>query len=205
VTVAGLVLAAGGSVRMGRPKALLDAGGRTLLAAVVGPHLDAGLDPVVVVLGPEADRIGREAGLPSDPRVRVVVNPDWAEGMASSLRAGVAACAASPAGAVLVALGDQPGVTPERVRTIVGGWRPGVPLVVPVHEGRAGHPVLFDRSLWPELMALRGAVGGREVVRRHWPRAVQVAAPPLPDLDTPADYRAFRDGAPPPPGEGLVP
>jgi CTP:molybdopterin cytidylyltransferase MocA len=203
--VAGIVLAAGASTRMGRPKALLPAGAGTLLAACVAPHLEAGLDPVVVVLGSHAAEIQRDAGLPADRRLRVVVNPSWPEGMASSLRAGLSACREAGVEAALVALGDQPSVTRARIEALVAAWIPGAALAVPVHEGRVGHPVLFARGLWPELEALEGDIGGREVVRRHWDRAIQVPAPPLLDLDTPADYQAFRNGVPPPPDEGLLP
>ena len=194
--VAGIVLAAGASSRMGRPKMLLALGGGTLLHSVTRALLDGGLGRVVVVLGHQADLIRREAGLPEDERLEVVVNEGWPSGMASSLRRGLEACA--DAEAALVALGDQPGVTAERVRRIVSAWRPGVSLVLPVHGGRAGHPVLFGKRLWPELQDLEGDVGGREVVRRHLAEAVQVPAEPLADLDTEEDLRRHLSGAPPP-------
>jgi CTP:molybdopterin cytidylyltransferase MocA len=194
--VAGIVLAAGASSRMGRPKMLLPVGGGTLLAAVAQALLDSGLEKVVVVLGCEADQVNRSAGLPDDPRLRVAVNADWPSGMASSLRRGIDEC--GEAAAALVALGDQAGITAERVRRIVSAWRPGVPLVVPVSRGRAGHPVLFDRALWDELRSLSGDVGGREVVKRHLEDAVVVPAEPLADLDTEEDLRLFLSGAPAP-------
>ena len=193
--VAGIVLAAGASSRMGRPKMLLPLGGGTLLSAVARALLDGGLARVVVVLGPEAHVIRREAGLPEDERLEVVVNDDWASGMASSLRRGLEACAGAEA--ALVALGDQPGITAERVSRILAAWRPGGTLVLPVHGGRAGHPVLFGRRLWAELEALEGDVGGREVVRRHLAEAVRVEAEPLADLDTEEDLRRHLAGAPP--------
>lgn len=184
--IASVILAAGASTRMGRPKMLLPVAGSTLLASAVTPHLAAGIGMVVVVLGSEAEAVRQDAGLPDDPRLRVVVNGDWKEGMASSLKRGLRECGTAPA--VLVALGDQPGVTAELVGRIVDAWHPGVPLVVPVHDGRAGHPVLFARSLWSELEALAGDVGARDVVRRHAAEAVRVQWEPLADLDTPADY-----------------
>jgi molybdenum cofactor cytidylyltransferase len=192
--IVSIVLAAGGSRRMGRPKMLLPLGGGTVLAAAVQPHLDAGIDRVVVVVGDRADEVVANAGIADDddPRLRVVVNGAWAEGMASSIRRGLAE--AADADAVLVALGDEPGVTADRIRRLIRAWRPGVPLVAPVHDGRAGHPVLFDRALFPDLAALTGDVGAREVVRRHWSAAATIPAEPLADLDTEADYRAFRDG-----------
>src|ERR1700687_4331524 len=176
--IAGIVLAAGGSTRMGRPKMLLPAGGGTLLSAAVAPLLEAGLDRVVVVLGARAEEISRNAGLPADPRLVFVVCADWAAGMASSLKRGLEACA--DADAVIIALG----VTPERVRMVMAAFGPGRDLVVPVHQGIPAHPVLFGRALFPELEALSGDVGAREVVRRHERDAVRIEVEALPDIDT---------------------
>jgi molybdenum cofactor cytidylyltransferase len=198
---AGVVLAAGASRRLGRPKLLLRLGDRTLLRGSVDPLLDAGLDPVVVVLGSQADEVRRGAGLGDDPRLRVVTNPEWAEGMASSLRRGLQECAG--AGAVVLALGDQTGLCADRVEALVEAWRSGARLVLPVHAGRAGHPVLFSRGLWPELQQLAGDVGAREVVLRHREEATLVESEPLRDIDTEADYQALLQGLPPRDGDGL--
>ena len=187
--IAGIVLAAGGSTRMGRPKMLLPAGSGTLLSAAVAPLLEAGLDRVVVVLGDRAEEVRRGARLPVDPRIVLVVCPDWRAGMASSLKRGLEACAG--ADAVVVALGDQPGVTAERVRVVTAAFGPGRALVVPVHRGIPSHPLLFGRSLFSELEALSGDVGAREIVRRHEDEAVRIEIEPLPDIDTEEDYRRF--------------
>lgn len=202
--IATIVLAAGASSRMGRPKMLLPIGERTLLAASVEPFLTAGLGRVVVVLGKDARRVRAESGLPIDPRLHVVVNRRWREGMSSSLRRGLATCAG--ADAVLVALGDQPGVTVERLKRIAGAWHPGVALVVPmVSATRAAHPVLFAQCLWEDLRGLRGDVGARAVVQRHLDRAVRVTVPPLADLDVEGDYRGYLEGRPPSTGGLEVP
>jgi len=189
--IAAVVLAAGASRRMGRAKMLLPLpGGKSVLAASVEPLLEVGLERVVVVLGGEAERVRREAGLPEDPRVCLVVNERWREGMSTSLRRGLDA--ASDAEALLVVLGDQPGITAERVRRVVAAYRPGALLVVPIQGTQPAHPVLFSRKLYGELEALAGDVGAREVVRRHWDEAVRLELPPLADIDTPEDYRALR-------------
>jgi CTP:molybdopterin cytidylyltransferase MocA len=182
---AGLVLAAGGSTRMGRPKLLLRlADGRTLLAAAVEAAAGAGLDPVVVVLGADAERT--RPAVPAAPAVRVIVNERWAEGLSSSMRAGLDVCGG--ADAVLVTLADLAGQTSDRFRAVAAAAA-GAPLVVPVtSHGRATHPVLFGRSLWEELRALSGDRGAREVVRRHLGEAARVELPPLRDVDTEADY-----------------
>jgi molybdenum cofactor cytidylyltransferase len=196
--VASLVLAAGGSRRMGRPKLLLPFRGRTLLWWAVSPHLEADVQRVVVVLGEHAAEVRAGSGLPEDERLAFVVNPEWQQGLSSSLHAGLETVADSPA--VLVALGDEPGVDAARVRAVREAFSSEVPLVVPVHEGVPGHPVLFAQRLFGELRALQGDLGGREVVRRHWTAAVKLALPPLADVDTEADYRALlaQEGRPKP-------
>ncbi len=197
--IAALVLAAGGSRRMGRPKMLLPLPGGTVLTTVVSRLLAAPVDRIVVIVGHEAAAVRAGAGLPDDARVMVLDNPDWNEGLSSSLRRGLLAC--PEADALVVALGDQPGVDAEVVRRLVEAWRQGARLAVPVQgrsgdgsASRAGHPVLFDRSLRGELLALRSDVGAREVLHRHWDEAARIDAPGLPDLDTEEDYRAFLEG-----------
>src|SRR6202171_108354 len=190
--IAGIVLAAGASTRMGRPKMLLRAGGGTLLSAPVAPLLEAGLERVGVVLGDRAEEVRRGARLPADPRLSLVVCAEWAAGMASSLKRGLEACAG--ADAVVVALGDQPGVTAERVRMVTEAFGPGRDLIVPVHRGIPAHPVLFGRSLFPELETLSGDVGAREVIRRHEHDAIRIEVEALRDIDTDEDYGKFLAG-----------
>lgn len=201
MTIAAIVLAAGASTRMGRTKMVLPLGRGTVLSAAVAPLLEAGLDRVVVVLGHEAEEVLRRAGLPQDPRLCVVIHEGWREGMSSSLRRGLVEC--EDAAAVLVALGDQPGVSPLVVERLVDSHRAGARLAVPVHGDRAGHPVLFARDLWDELRTATGEKGGRDVVERHWREAAVVDAPPLRDIDTEEDYRAALEGRGAPSGEGL--
>lgn len=193
--IAAVLLAAGASTRMGASKLLLPLGGGTVLGTAARRLLAAPVDLVILVVGHEAGRVLAEGGLPEDPRLRPVRNEGWAEGMASSLRTGVAA--AEGASALLIALADQPDLRPEVVARLIEAWRAGSPLAVPVHEGRVGHPVLFDRSLFPELSVLSGDVGAREIVKRHWAKAARIEAPPLSDLDRRADYDGFVAGTAP--------
>jgi len=187
--IAALVLAGGGSTRMGRPKALLPLAGRTMLATVVARLLESPVDRVVVVLGAQAAAVRRRANLPADRRLSLVVNRGWRWGLASSLRRGLRAC--TGAEAVVVALGDQPGLDPRTVGRLVAAFRAGAPLAVPVRGKRRGHPVLFARALFPALARLQGDVGAREVVAQHWPHAARIPARLPRDLDTPGDYSDF--------------
>jgi molybdenum cofactor cytidylyltransferase len=187
--IAAIVLAGGASTRMGRPKQLLPLPGGTVLYTVVSRLLEALFDRVVVVLGHQAEAIRRGAGLPTDPRIEVVENAQWQEGMASSLRRGLEACA--DAEAVVIALGDQPGIEPRVVDRLVAAFRGGAPLAVPVQGERRGHPVLFSRSLFPSLLGLSGDIGARAVVALHGSEAVRIEAPLPADLDTEEDYRLF--------------
>ena len=187
---------------MGRPKMLLPLGGRTLVAAAVAPLLASGLARVVLVLGCQADRVLRDAALPADPRLTVVVNAEWRAGLASSLLCGLASCA--EADAVLIALGDRPGVTPDEIDRLLGAWREGARLAAGCQAGRVVHPVLFDRAPYPELRVLRGDVGARDVVRRHLTELALVEVGPAWDLDTEEDYRALLEGRRPGRDEGVA-
>jgi len=199
--VAGVLLAAGASRRMGRSKLLLPLAEGTVVSAAVSPLLQAGLDPVIVVVSGEPSEFRVRARLPNDPRLAIVQNPAWREGLSSSLKTGLASL--PDVTAVVVALGDQPGNTAERVLRLVAAYRSGASLAVPAQLGRAGHPVLFARELWGELEQLTGDVGAREVVRRHWAEAAIVEASPLPDIDTEDDYEALRAGRKSSQHEGL--
>lgn len=186
--VAAVVLAAGASTRLGRNKLLLDLGGEPLVRRAVRCAADARLDPVVVVLGHEAERV-RDAlvGLPCE----TVVNPDHAMGAGASLRAGVARAAATRADALVLTLADMPLVTPEMIATLVLRWRETrARLVVSRYGDAQAPPTLFSRSLFAEILASHDARGAKAAVARHSGDAVTVPWPPacLQDLDVHADY-----------------
>jgi molybdenum cofactor cytidylyltransferase len=186
--VAAVVLAAGASARFGTPKQLLPWGDDTLLGHVVDTALSSDAQPVVVVLGHQADAC--RAALSGRP-VTTVVNPDWAQGQSSSVKAGLAALP-SNVGAALFLLADQPGVTPALINTLIERHRVTLaPVVWPEHEGRRGNPVVFDRVTFPQVNRLTGDVGGRSVLAAYAKRAerVPVTTPGvLFDIDTPDDY-----------------
>src|SRR3954463_8283162 len=185
--VAGIVLAAGQSTRMGRNKLLLPLGGTTVLRRAIGTAVEAGLSPIYVVLGHEGERIREEiSGLPCT----AVLNQDYALGMNTSVRAGFRALT-DKAAAGIVLLGDMPFVLPAMIEEIMARFRKGsASLVVSTYEGVIAPPILYGRSLFPELRALSGDGCGRQVVKRHRAEAVEVAWPAsaLSDLDVPADF-----------------
>jgi molybdenum cofactor cytidylyltransferase len=189
--VAAIVLAAGGSARMGRNKLLFPLSGETVLRRAVRRATVAGFDPVVVVLGHEAGRAQAELG---GLACRTVVNPDWEHGINRSLRTGLAALPAESTAAVVM-LADMPLVTTEMLRTLVERWRDGTaPLVISDYEGVNAPPMLYGRPLFPELLAMEGEGCGKQVVRRHREEAAAVAWPAaaLADLDLPEDYERVR-------------
>lgn len=162
--VAGLVLAAGGGSRLGRPKALVELDGRLLITRAVDLMAEAQLDPRVVVLGAAADEVRDTADLAG---LDVVDNPDWEEGMAGSLRTGLAALAGR-ADAVVILLVDQPFVGAEAVRRLVAAWEDGAAAAVATYDGEPRNPVLFDVGLWPAIArSAEGDVGARSFLRSH--------------------------------------
>jgi molybdenum cofactor cytidylyltransferase len=189
--VGGVVLAAGQSTRMGTNKMLLELGGRTLVRRAAGTALSAGLDPVVVVIGHEGERVRAEVSdLPCVP----VLNPEYASGMNTSLRAGIRALPDDVAGAVVV-LGDMPLVDAAMLRALVGTFRRArAPLAVSTFGDVVAPPILYGRELFPELRALDAQACGKSVIQRHRQEAVEVAWSPeiLTDLDSPADVERIR-------------
>ncbi|MER5500513.1 MULTISPECIES: NTP transferase domain-containing protein [unclassified Streptomyces] len=155
--VAGLLLAAGGGRRLGgRPKALLEHRGRPLVEHAVRVLRDGGCDPVHVVLGAAADEVLARADLSG---CAVTVNPEWARGMGSSLRAGLGALTGAGADAALVLLVDQPGIGARAVDRVRSAYRSRRSLAAAAYDGERGHPVLFGADLWAEVAA--DAVGDR--------------------------------------------
>jgi molybdenum cofactor cytidylyltransferase len=189
--VAGVVLAAGTSSRMGENKLFLRLSGETVLRRAVRTAVAAGLEPVLVVLGHESERARAELqGLRCTP----VLNPDYVGGIHTSLRTGIAAVPEDAPGA-LVLLADMPFVTAEMVSAVVARYRGGeAPLVVSTYEGVDAPPMLYDRVLFAELRALDGDGCGKRVVKRHRSEALDVAWPAaaLGDLDQPADVERAR-------------
>ncbi|HKX30035.1 MAG TPA: nucleotidyltransferase family protein [Blastocatellia bacterium] len=152
--ISGLVLGAGASTRFGQPKQLLPFKGTTLLGwAVAQAERAAGLDEVIVVLGRAADEIRRQVVF---GRARVVENPVFGEGCASSYRAGIGALDPRSE-AIMILLGDQPGVDPETIDRVADEWRRGSgQIALAAYRGRRGHPMVFAKPWFDRLVGLHG-------------------------------------------------
>jgi molybdenum cofactor cytidylyltransferase len=191
IMVVGIILAAGASSRMGRPKALLPIGQDLFVTRVCRTLRDAGVDDLVVVAGPEHEAIAdalAAAGLPA----RVVENRRRDEGQLSSVLAGLAVADRPGVDAVLVHLVDAPLVRPETARAVLDAYfRTHAPVVRPAVGGRHGHPVLFARSVFDQLRRADPGVGARGVVQAH---AADVCNVPVDDegacrdIDTPEEF-----------------
>ena len=191
--ISGIVLAAGTSSRLGQPKQLMELGGRPALQHVLDAASAAGLDELVVVLGHRAEDVAAALSLPAG--ARTVLNPDYATGQASSMRTGLAAASPSSVAAVLL-LGDQPAMRPDDIRAVTDAYRSGAgPIVQGSYRGVPGHPVLFDRTVWPDLLAVRGDRGARDLIKNHpdWVVHVDFDAEVPADLDTMEDYERLKE------------
>jgi molybdenum cofactor cytidylyltransferase len=197
--VGAVVLAAGASSRMGRPKALLPVGpaGDCFLTHLVATLRAGGVDDVVVVLGADEAAV-RPIAERVQPPVRVVVNPDFERGQLSSLVVALDVVDRPGMNAILVAPVDVPLVGAETVRALLAAYeRLRAPVVRPAREGRHGHPVLIDRSLFAELRAADPSAGARAVIRAHESSVVNVMVDDdgaFVDIDTRAEYERYVDG-----------
>lgn len=191
---AGVLLAAGASSRMGSNKMRLELDGEPLVRRAARRALEAGLEPVVVVLGRDADVVRAALhGLPC----RFATNADFAGPTSGSLHRGIEALPPE-VDAVVVMLGDMVHVTAEMLRQVVDtARRTGAPLVVSRYGEVEAPPLLFRRPLWAELLACVGEGCGKRVVRAHRSEAAVVEWPAeaLADVDTPEDFAAARRGA----------
>jgi len=193
--IAGLILAAGESSRMGTPKATLAYRGSTFLELIVQTLLAGGLERIVVVLGHQAGEIQQRVKI--EPAL-VVVNPDYRSGQTSSLQTGLRSLLADDLEAVVLCLVDHPAIAAVTVRRISATFRQcGSPVVIPTYHGRRGHPVLIARELFEDLMRLTNDAGANSVVRKYRPVTEFVEVDDegiLIDVDDPEAYRRLICG-----------
>ena len=187
-----IVLAAGRGSRFGDelPKTLARLGEQPLVAHAVAAAEASGLRPLVVVVGCQAAEVAAAAGAD----VEVVENPFWADGMSTSLRAGLAAVLPDrTVAAVAVSLADQPRIGPDAYRRLAEAHTGGAELAVATYGGKRGHPVLIGRSYWDEAMKMTGDQGARTLLAK--PEVVEVPCDgtgEATDVDTPADLAALE-------------
>ena len=186
--ISGLVLGAGASQRFGPPKQLLPYRGTTLLGWVVDQAQRAsGLGEVVVVLGRAADQLREQVDFGT---ARVVENPVFGEGCSSSYRAGIGAINSESA-AIMIILGDLPGITPEIINRLADEWRTqDAPVALCSYKGRKGHPMIFARSMFTDLIDLHGDKAAWKLVDANASRVQEVEFDiPYPDdINTPEDF-----------------
>jgi molybdenum cofactor cytidylyltransferase len=193
--VSAVVLAAGTSTRMGRAKQLLPLGGATVLAQTIENVRAAALPEIVLVLGASAEAIRRQLPPSLLASLKIVVNPAYGQGMASSLRVGLSHVDAR-SDAALIVLGDQPFIQPQTVYQIMNGYhRTRAPIVIPSYQGNRGNPVLLDRSVFSEVMALEGDIGCRAIFPNHLDAILKVEVEDpgiLLDIDNEDDYERSK-------------
>jgi CTP:molybdopterin cytidylyltransferase MocA len=199
IMIVGIILAAGASSRMGRPKALLPIGGDTFVTRVCRTILEAGIDDLVVVAGAEHEAIAEAVGRAALP-ARIVENARRDEGQLSSVLTGLAVADRPGVDAVLVHLVDAPLVRPETVRAVIAAFlRTRAPVVRPSAGGRHGHPVLFARRVFDDLRRADPAVGAKDVLRAHAAEICDVAVEDegaWRDFDTPEDLARLAHPGP---------
>jgi molybdenum cofactor cytidylyltransferase len=188
--IVGLILAAGTSSRLGRPKQLLELDGVPLVRIVAERCLASHLDRVNVVVGHRGDEVAAALhGLNID----IVENPRFADGQSTSLIAGLVA--APDADAVVIALADQPTIRTGAINALIDARVAGARIGMAAYGTERGHPILFGRELFGELQEISGDRGGREVIRRHAGDVVVVpgeSPAPLPDVDTEEAWDELR-------------
>ena len=192
--IAAVVLAAGRSTRMGAiNKLIAEIGGKPLVRIAAEQALASRAKPVIVVTGHERERVAAAlAGLP----VRLVNNPDYGEGLGSSLKAGITAVPADADGAI-VCLGDMPQVDSQLIDRLIAAFDPerGALVVVPTFDGRRGNPVVWSRRFFHDLMSIAGDIGARHLIGSYAEAVVEVPVAgeaALTDVDTPESFSAVK-------------
>src|ERR1700677_2008064 len=205
--VAAIILAAGKSTRMGEAKQLLRLGDSTVLVQTIENVRRSRVDEIVLVLGSSAEAIRRQLPISLLEGLKVVINPAYAQGMATSLRAGLSALDAQ-VDAALIVLADQPFVRPQtlsQIAQLAHQHRSSrAQIVIPSYHGVRGNPVLLDRSVFAEVMALQGDVGCRAIFSSHTERTLMLEVEDegiLLDIDSHEDYERLREETPPHTGE----
>jgi molybdenum cofactor cytidylyltransferase len=191
------VLAAGRSSRMGSPKALLPLEGRPLLLGILSEVLNSNLGRIILVYGPMGKRIRKILkGIPRNPKLDLVYNPAFRQGISTSIKKGLIKLPPDTKGLMFL-MGDQPFLRASVINRLIKQFlKESDHIMVPYYGQRPGNPVIFPTSFVPELQALEGDTGGREVIRRHPAKVQPVQIRPSRigwDMDTPEDYEKIKE------------
>jgi molybdenum cofactor cytidylyltransferase len=191
--IAGLVLSAGESTRMGTDKALLAYRGRTFLETIVGTLRESDITRIAVVLGHHAEAIRAATNVKG---AEVVINTDYAQGQTSSLQAGLRVLASPDLDAIVLCLVDHPAVSAPTIGKLLAAFRESSnTVVIPTYQNQRGHPVLIARALFDDLLQLGPGTGANAVIRKHRDRTrfIEVADPGiLLDVDDPESYQGLQ-------------
>ena len=187
-----IILAAGSSSRMGRPKQLLPYNGKSLLEHTVDTANDTDANPVIVVLGANATMLDKEI---NEKKVHITENTEWGEGMASSVRCGIKTLMqiAPYSDAAIIMVCDQPFVSPALLNELIAAQKnTGKAIVTSQYNNAIGPPALFHKTVFPGLLELKGDAGARKIIEK---RKTDVATVSFDkgeiDIDTEADYKAL--------------
>jgi molybdenum cofactor cytidylyltransferase len=189
-----IILAAGSSSRMGKPKQLLEFDGMTLLSRVSKMACQSKSYPVIIVLGAHADLIQTTLDTPG---LAVVLNQNWEEGMASSLRKGLHAMNEMHplVDGVIILVGDQPYISNQHIEQLIDSQKKsGLPIAACSYAGIIGTPALFHKTIFPELMSLQGDIGAKKIIEKRKQDVVTVIfSKGVVDIDTIEDYEKLQN------------
>jgi molybdenum cofactor cytidylyltransferase len=185
-----ILLSAGESKRMGKPKQLMPLGSGTILEQAIDNLLNSVVDEIIVVLGHKAEEVIKT--IAAKP-VKIIFNPNYSQGMSTSIIAGLI-LVDPQSQAVMLALGDQPLVDGQTINKLIEEFHNhDKGIVIPTYQSRRGHPIIFDIKYKPELLELEGDIGGREIIKHHPDDVLEVAVDSesvITDIDTRDDYKS---------------
>lgn len=191
--ISAIILAAGRSKRMGEPKQLLPLTQGTILEQTVDNYLNSNASEVVVVVGHRAPEM---ISLLTNRPVKVAINPDYHEGMSTSIITGLKSTS-SKAGGFMLALADQPFVSSQTISCLIEAFRNNKKgIVIPVYQGKRGHPVIFASKYKAELIKLKGDIGGRQIPARHHDDILEITVDcnsVIIDIDTMDNYESEKN------------
>ena len=191
--VAGIILAAGSSARMGEPKALLKIGDKTFLQHIADVLISACIIDLVIVIGADEEKIKPTLDWFSG---KIVRNSDWPTGQLSSIIAGINALEQNDLHGAMICPVDHPLLTQRLIVDLLQVfWKSNKRIIVPTYQGRRGHPVIFESSLFNDLRAAPPEIGARAVVQKHRAEVIEVPTEEegvLTNIDTPADYGSMK-------------